>query len=176
MQIAMLPPQSITIEMILFTVPMDYEHEGTICNFLFQTNEQDNCELCTRSNQIQREQNTKWQQFITTDRTDNGIQEHHILRPMISRIMSPYQYLSSTDDVAIHGILISMPSNRFLIRTEQYKRGTNTLNIFEKQIHVVHFSGKSIRTLKSTPAIGSPLQSRGDGTALLNAVVKRAVQ
>jgi hypothetical protein len=43
MQIAMLPPQSITIEMILFTVPMDYEHEGTICNFLFQTNEQDNC-------------------------------------------------------------------------------------------------------------------------------------
>jgi hypothetical protein len=116
---------SITIEMILFTVPMDYEHEGTICNFLFQTNEQDNCELCTRSNQIQREQNTKWQQFITTDRTDNGIQEHHILRPMISRIMSPYQYLSSTDDVAIHGILISMPSNRFLIRTEQYKRGTN---------------------------------------------------
>ena len=69
-----------------------------------------------------------------------------------------------------------MPSNRFLIRTEQYKRGTNTLNIFEKQIHVVHFSGKSIRTLKLTPAIGSPLQSRGDGTALLNAVVKRAVQ
>jgi hypothetical protein len=151
MQIAMLPPQSITIEMILFTVPMDYEHEGTICNFLFQTNEQDNCELCTRSNQIQREQNTKWQQFITTDRTDNGIQEHHILRPMISRIMSPYQYLSSTDDVAIHGILISMPSNRFLIRTEQYKRG------------LLDYSGYCTArfTTAFNKAVPSPLDCRG---------------
>jgi len=38
-------------------VPMDCEHESTICNSLFQTNEQDKytCELCTRSNQNQRE-------------------------------------------------------------------------------------------------------------------------
>ena len=38
-------------------VPMDYEHECTIWNTLFQTNEQDKytCELCTKSNQIQRE-------------------------------------------------------------------------------------------------------------------------
>jgi hypothetical protein len=70
MQIAMLPPQSITIEMILFTVPMDYEHEGTICNFLFQTNEQDNCELCTRSNQIQRE--PKYQVVTVYHNRQNG--------------------------------------------------------------------------------------------------------
>ena len=38
-------------------VPMKCEHEYTICNSLFQTNEQDEytCELCTWSNQIQRE-------------------------------------------------------------------------------------------------------------------------
>jgi hypothetical protein len=38
-------------------VPMDCEHECIICNSLFQTNEQDKytCELCTKSNQIQRE-------------------------------------------------------------------------------------------------------------------------
>lgn len=35
-------------------VPMDCKHECTICNSLFQTNEQDKytCELLTRSNQI----------------------------------------------------------------------------------------------------------------------------
>ena len=38
-------------------VPMYCEHESTIYNSLFQTNEQDKytCELCTNSNQIQRE-------------------------------------------------------------------------------------------------------------------------
>ena len=38
-------------------VPLNCELESTICNSLFQTNEQDkySCELCTRSNQIQRE-------------------------------------------------------------------------------------------------------------------------
>jgi uncharacterized Fe-S radical SAM superfamily protein PflX len=37
-------------------VPIDCEHECTIWNSLFQTNEQDKytCEFCTRSNQIQR--------------------------------------------------------------------------------------------------------------------------
>ena len=36
------------------TVSVDCEHEGTICNSLFQTNEEGKytCELLTRSNQI----------------------------------------------------------------------------------------------------------------------------
>ena len=36
------------------TVSVDCEHEGTICNSLFQTNEggKYTCELLTRSNQI----------------------------------------------------------------------------------------------------------------------------
>jgi hypothetical protein len=38
-------------------VPMYCEHECTVCNSLFQTNEQDKytCELCAKSNRIQRE-------------------------------------------------------------------------------------------------------------------------
>jgi hypothetical protein len=40
-------------------VPMDCEHECNMCKSLFQINEQDKytCELCARSNQIQRERN-----------------------------------------------------------------------------------------------------------------------
>jgi len=80
---------------------MDCEHKFTIRNSLFQINEEDKyaCGLCTRISHIQREQITSGNSLSNRERMVSI--RNLILRPMISRIMSPYQYLASTEDVAI---------------------------------------------------------------------------
>ena len=80
---------------------MDCEHKCTIRNSLFQINEEDKyaCGICTRISHIQREQITSGNSLSNQERMVSI--RNLILRPMISRIMSPYQYLASTEDVAI---------------------------------------------------------------------------
>ena len=64
----------ITIQMIFLY--LDCEHECTICNYLFQTNEQDKIHMRTMHNIKPNSEITysKWQQFTKTGRKD-GIQK-----------------------------------------------------------------------------------------------------
>ena len=62
------------------------------------------CDLCTRSNQIQRERIASGKHL--SKQADWMVsRSNKILRPNdIGDYISPYQYPASTDDVAIHGI------------------------------------------------------------------------
>ena len=116
-------PQYINIWYI-FLVPMDCEHECTICNSLFQTNEQNKytCELCTKSNQNQRE------------RMASGNNLSKQAERMVSRSNQILRSIDIGDNVAIpipsvdrgHGY----PRNilclvtYFISDIEQYKLGT----------------------------------------------------
>ena len=87
-------------------VPMYCEHVCTLCNSLFQTNEQDKytCELCAKSNRIQRERIASGNNL--SKQADRIVSRCTQILPSIDiGIMSPYQYPASTEDMAIQGIL-----------------------------------------------------------------------
>ena len=123
---------------------MDCEHDCTICNSKFQTNEQDKytCELCARSNQIQRERRASGNNL--SKQVERMVsRSNQILRTIDigDNVTIPIQSVDrgSGDPRNILCLITHLSSD-----TKQYKLGTNSC----RPLYIVCQKRRSIQTLK----------------------------